>query len=86
MKRTLGQGMSGVLIGPPGRWRFILFTIVFNLLLISMVLLSLQQEELKTEVVVLQETRTIMEERLITQEITYTYPVTIVVTPPPSNR
>jgi len=78
--------MGGVLIGPPGRWRFILFTIVFNLLLISMVLLSLQQEELKTEVVVLQETRTIMEERLITQEITYTYPVTIVVTPPASNR
>jgi len=63
-----------------------LFTIVFNLLLISMVLLSLQQKELRTEVVVLQETRTIMEERLITQEITYTYPVTIVVTPPPSNR
>jgi hypothetical protein len=51
-----------------------------------MVLLSLQQEELKTEVVVLQETRTLMEERLITQEITYTYPVTIVVPPPPSNR
>jgi hypothetical protein len=51
-----------------------------------MVLLSLQQEELETEVVVLQETRTIMEERLITQEITYTYPVTIVVTTVPSTR
>jgi len=78
--------MSGVLIGPAGRWRFIWFTIVFNLLLISMILLSLQQEELKTEVVVLQETRTVIEERLITQEITYTYPVTIVVTPPPSSK
>jgi len=51
-----------------------------------MILLSLQQEELKTEVVVLQETRTVIEERLITQEITYTYPVTIVVTPSPSNK
>ncbi|MGB5933531.1 MAG: hypothetical protein WBH57_10760 [Anaerolineae bacterium] len=86
MKRTLWQGMSGVVTGSPERWRFILFTIVFNLLLISMVLLSLQQDELKTEVVVLQETRTLIEKRLITQEITYTYPVTIVVTPPPSNR
>lgn len=86
MKQTLRQGMSGVVTGSPERWRFILFTIVFNLLLISMVLLSLQQDELKTEVVVLQETRTLIEKRLITQEITYTYPVTIVVTPPPSNR
>ncbi len=86
MKRTLRQGMSGVVTGSPERWRFILFTIVLNLLLISMVLLSLQQDELKTEVVVLQETRTLIEKRLITQEITYTYPVTIVVTPPPSNR
>lgn len=85
MKGRVGPG-ARVLIGPPGRWRFISFILVFNLLLTSMVLLSLQHEELKTEVVVLQETRTIIEERLITQEITYTYPVTIVVTPAPSSK
>ncbi len=82
MKRN--SFFRSALFGSGGRGRFISLVVVLNLLLISIAILSLQQEELETEVVVLRERRTIIEERLITAEITRTNLVTIVVTPLPS--
>ena len=75
--------LSSASFGSGGRGRFISLVVVLNFLLISIALLSLQKEELETEVVVLRERRTIIEERLITEEITRTNLVTIVVTPAP---
>ena len=75
---------SLALFGSGSRGRFLSLVVILNLLLISIAFLSLQGEELETEVVVPQETRTIIEERLTTEEITHTNLVTIVVTPAPS--
>jgi energy-converting hydrogenase Eha subunit H len=58
--------------------------IIFNALLISMALLSLQQKEMETRVLTLRQRRVLVEERMSTEEITRTRVVTIVVTPLPS--
>jgi len=64
-----------------GRWRFILLIVVFNILLIAMVLLSLQQGELRREVIILERTRTVLQERYLTVVVTATRIITVVVTP-----
>ena len=64
-----------------GRARFVFLIMVFNVLLLAMILLSLQQNELKKELLILNYTRTEYEERLKTELITTTKIITVVVTP-----
>ena len=68
-------------IARQGQWRFILLILVFNILLITTLLLSMQQRELIKERQWLVETHTVIEELLITQEMIKPVTVTIVVTP-----
>jgi hypothetical protein len=64
-----------------GQWRFILLILVFNILLITTLLLSMRQRELVRERQWLIETRIVIEELLITQEMIEPVTVTVVVTP-----
>lgn len=71
--------LSGRAFG--GRARFFFLIVVFNVLLLAMLLLSLQQGELKRELIILNYTKTEYEERIRTELITTTRVVTVVVTP-----
>ena len=62
-----------------GRMRFVVLILVFNVLLISTLLLSLQQGELKREVITLQATRTVYEELIRTETITHTQVITRII-------
>jgi hypothetical protein len=62
-----------------GRMRFIILIIVFNILLISTLLLALQQGELKSEIITLQATRMVYEELILTETITQTRTITQVI-------
>ncbi len=64
-----------------GRWRFILLILVFNILLITTLLLSMQNQELREVRELLVETRVVYEELLVTQEVIEAVTVTIVVPP-----
>lgn len=68
-------------IARQGQWRFILLILVFNILLVTTLLLSMQQRELAKEYELLVETRIVYEELLITQEVIEPVTVTVVVTP-----
>jgi hypothetical protein len=68
-------------IARQGKWRFILLIFVFNVLLITTLLLSMQQRELVREQRWLVETRVVIQELLITQEMIKPVTVTVVVTP-----
>ncbi len=68
-------------IARQGQWRFILLILVFNILLITTLLLSMQQRELVREYHLLVETRIVVEELLITQEVIEPVTVTVVVRP-----
>jgi hypothetical protein len=63
------------------RWRFILLILVFNILLITTLLLSMQHQELRKEYQLLVETRIIFQDLLITQEVIEPMTITIVVPP-----
>ncbi|MCD6554740.1 MAG: hypothetical protein DRI52_01445 [Chloroflexi bacterium] len=62
-----------------GRMRFVVLILVFNVLLISTLLLSLQQGELKREVITLQATRMVYEELIRTETITHTQVITRII-------
>jgi len=68
-------------IARQGKWRFILLILVFNILLITTLFLSMRQRELIREQRWLVETRVVIEELLITQEMIKPVTVTVVVTP-----
>jgi len=62
-----------------GRMRFIVLILMFNVLLISTLLLALQQGELRREVITLQATRMVYEERIRTETITSTQIITRII-------
>lgn len=62
-----------------GRMRFVVLILVFNVLLISTLLLSLQQGELKREVIILQATRMVYEEQIRTETFTHTQIITQII-------
>lgn len=64
-----------------GHWRFILLILLFNILLVTTLLLSMQHQELSRQHLLLVETRTAYEELLITQEVIEAVTITVVVTP-----
>lgn len=64
-----------------GRWRFILLILVFNILLIATLFLSMQQRELIEEYEWVIETRTVVEELIVTQEAIELVTTTVVVEP-----
>ena len=68
-------------MGRQGHWRFILLILVFNILLVTTLLLSMQHQELTEELQVLIETRTVYEETLIIREQIRAVTVTVVVAP-----
>lgn len=63
-----------------GRWRFVLLILVFNILLITTLLLSMHHQEL-IETHQLLETQIIYQELLITQEVIESVIITVVVPP-----
>ena len=62
-----------------GRMRFAILIVVFNILLITTLLLALQQGELKREVITLQATRMVYEEQIRTEMFTRTQIITRVI-------
>ena len=62
-----------------GRMRFVILILVFNVLLISTLLLALQQGELVREVITLQATRMVYEEQIRTEIITHTQIITRII-------
>lgn len=66
-----------------GRWRFILLIVFFDILLIAMSLLSLQQGELQKQQIILKRTKVEYEQRLRTEIVTTTRVITIVITSSP---
>ena len=65
------------------RWRFILLIVFFDILLIAMSLLSLQQGELQKQQIILKRTKVEYEQRLRTEIVTTTKVITIVITSSP---
>jgi len=62
-----------------GQLRFIALILVFNVLLITTLLLALRQGELKREVITLQTTRIVYEELIRTETITHTQVITRII-------
>ncbi|MDY7040808.1 MAG: hypothetical protein SVX38_08085 [Chloroflexota bacterium] len=62
-----------------GRMRFVVLILLFNVLLISTLLLALQQGELRREVITLQATRMVYDELIRTETITRTRVVTEII-------
>jgi hypothetical protein len=65
------------------RWRFILLIVFFDVLLIAMSLLSLQQGELQKRQIILHRRKVEYEQKLRTEIVTTTRVVTVVITASP---
>jgi hypothetical protein len=65
------------------RWRFIMLIVFFDILLIAMSLLSLQQGELQKRQIILHRRKVEYEQKLRTEIVTTTRVVTVVITASP---